>query len=278
MTMALHDLTFEFIDISTCQRSWNFGPRQKLSEILPAWAVDGFLISGFDLESPHPVQNVTGANPAQAAELVFSLYPRLSWPEIVRLQHRPAIQEKIDINLLLSQYGTKWDDHWQKTSDFLIQWPGPVQDFISEKDVRAVDVRVLEPLPVELQKDILDLLVVLKPSKTQFCQMLEMAAELLLMETPAEAIMELLKRPNPLENLRQLRFPMTTEADLKLKEQVQKWPWPKSIAASAQRRGDVQGVEIKFFVKNVSEFEKILSGLQNVCSAWKSKDESDRTL
>ena len=65
---------------------------------------------------------------------------------------------------------------------------------------------------------------------------------------------------------------------LDFKNSLNAWPWPKSVVVSAQRKGDVQGVEIKFFVKNPGDLEKTLQGLHGVASTWKTQDDSDRPL
>ena len=278
MAMPLQDLNFEFIDISKCQRSWNFGPLHKLPEKLPAWALGGFLISGFDLKEPHLVQNVPKATPAQGAELFYSLYPKLSWPELVRLIHRPDFETQIDPALLLTKYEIKRDERFDRTSQFLLLWPAEVQDYISEKEIRAFDVTILDSLPLDTQKDLLTLLVNLKPSKSLFCQMLELSAELLLMGTAMQELVDVLNAPKTLEELRKKRFPRTTEKDLAFKNSTVTLNWPKGTAAQAVRKGDLQGLEIKFFVKDALELEKILTGLQTVASDWKQKNEADPAL
>lgn len=278
MAMALHDLSFEFTDISQCQRTWNFGPRKALPAQLPAWALGGFLISGFELESPHPVQNVTNASPEQGAELFFSLYHQLSWPEFVRLSHRPELSQKIDCEFLLNKYGAKADARYKKTSDFLLNWPAEIQDYLSDKEVRPSDMAIVDQLDLPAQKDILALLVHLKPSKSLFCQLLELSGEMILMETPIENVMEALKSLKPLEALRQLRFPVSSQKDLGFKNSIAGLQWPKGVTAQSLRKGDVQGVEVKFFVKDAAELEKTLSGLQAVASSWKQENEADPAL
>ena len=275
MAMPLHDLNFEFIDISQCQRSWNFGPLHQLSENLPAWALGGFLISGFDLKEPHLVQNVSNASPAQAAELFYSLYPRLSWPELVRLIHRPDLEKHIDQALLLTKYETKWDARFARTSEFLLLWSAEIQDYLSEKDIHAFDVTIVDQLSLEAQKDILSLLVSIKPSKSQFCQMLELCGELVLTKTSIEELVEILRAPKALEELRKKRFPVTTEKDLAFKNSLQNFSWPKAVSAQSLRKGDVQGLEIKFFAKDAVDFEKTLQGLLAVASDWKQKNGPD---
>ena len=276
--MALHDLSFEFIDISECQGAWNFSPRHKLPENLPAWALGGFLISGFDLKTPHLVQNVTQASPTAAAELFFSLYPHLSWPEMVRLNRLPEINKALDCELLMTKYGAKYDERFQKTSDFLWQWPFEVQDYIAEKDIRAFDVTIVDQLSLDVQKNLLIQLVHLKASKSQFCQMLDLCGELILMKTPVAEILEILKSSKALETLRQKRFPQTSEKDLAFKNSLSSFPWPKAVTAQALRKGDVQGLEIKFFVKDAAELDKTLNGLQSVASVWKKTNEPDPAL
>ena len=169
----LSNLNFEFTDISKCQKTWDFGPVHKLPEKLPSWALGGYLLSGFDLDPTHPVQNVTNASPSQAAELFFSLYPKLSWPEIVRLTHQPDLAKSMDCDLLLIKYGMKSDERLLQISHFLLMWPQSIQQYLSEKEIRAFDVVMVAQLPIDVQINILNLLVALKPSKTLFCQLLE---------------------------------------------------------------------------------------------------------
>ncbi len=278
MAMVLHDLSFEFTDISQCQRTWNFGPRHQLSDQLPAWAFGGFLISGFDLESPHPVQNVTNASPEQAAELFFSLYPYLSWPEFVRLSHQPKLAELMDCDFLLRKYGTKSDDRYKKISDFLLQWPAEVQEYLSDKDLRPFDMAIIDQLSLDVQKDILSLLASSKLSKSLFCQLLDLSGELILMETPVEDVMAALKSPNALSELREKRFPLTNQKELALKNLMSSFQWPKGVSSQILRKGDVHGLEIKLFVKDATEFEKTLTGLRSVASNWKKKNEPDPAL
>ncbi len=277
MTM-LSNLNFEFTDISKCQKSWDFGPVHKLPEKLPSWALGGFLLSGFDLEPTHPVQNVTNASPSQAAELFFSLYPKLSWPEIVRLTHQPDLEKSLDCDLLLIKYGIKSDERLLQISHFLLMWPQPVQQFLSEKDIRAFDVGMVAQLPIDVQINILYLLVSLKPSKTLFCQMFELAGDLFLMGIPLNDITESLATVKPLEELRKKRYPQTTQNDLKFSNTLQTLPWPKLVSAHSVRKGDLHGVEVKFFVKDATELEKTILGLQTVVSTWKQKNESDPAL
>lgn len=276
--MVLHDLSFEFIDISECQGSWNFKPQHKLPDNLPAWALGGVLISGFDLKAPHPVQNVTKASPAVAAELFFSLYPHLSWPEIVRLSQLTEISANLDFEMLITKYGTQSDERFKKTSALLLKWPIDVQNYIAEKDIRAFDVTIVDSLSLDVQKELLNLLVQLKPSKSQFCQLLNLCGELILMDTPFVEIVETLKSSQALEELRKKRFPQTSVKDLEFKNFLSTLSWPKAVSAQALRKGDVQGLEIKFFTKDAAELEKTLKGLQSAALQWKQNDEPDPSL
>ena len=221
---------------------------------------------------------VTNASPEQGAELFFSLYPHLSWPEFVRLSHRPELAQRIDCELLLNKYGVKSDDRYKKSSDFLLKWSAEVQDYLSDKEVRPFDIAIVDQLALPVQKDILALLVTLKPTKSLFCQLLELSGELILMETPIEDVINALKSSKPLEALRQLRFPVSSQKDLGFKNLISGFPWPKGVTAQAIRKGDVQGVEVKFFVKNAAELEKTLTGLQSVASNWKQENETDPAL
>jgi hypothetical protein len=255
--------------VSSYDPSWDFNPRQKLSKLLPAWALDGHLLSGFDLGPQHPVQNMKVSSAEEASDLLKAIYPELSWPEIVRLLDQPDTDKYFNAEHLMAAYGYNWDDHWQRISDLLITWPLEIQNFVSNKDLRPFDLTVLMSLPLPVQIPLLKKLVTLELSKSLFCQILELAGECLLLGTSADEICHILSRSNPLNELKKLRFPVTFAGDGIFKEKIEKYSWPKGVQAQCQRRGDTLGVEFKFFAKNREELLKTLKNIEFSSEPWK---------
>jgi hypothetical protein len=273
--MPLHGLSFELTNLSNCDGSWDFSPAQQASPLLPAWALDGHLLTGFHLGHDHPVQNIKSVSSGDASQLLKALYPSLSWTEVVRLLSKPEVEKFFEASHLMQTYGFSWDLHWQKISGLLLTWPMEVQNFIAEKDLKPFDLVVLLSLPTETQIRLLQKLISIQISKSLFCQILEMAGENLLLGTPLQKIEELLGGANPLEELKKSRFPMTFFRDQNFKEKAQKWSWPKGIQAQTQRRGDSLGMEFRFFAKSPDELQKILKSFQTSSEQWKSDHDSN---
>jgi hypothetical protein len=262
MLMPLHGLSFEMTKLSSCDGSWNFKPRQRTSALLPAWALDGHLLTGFDMGSEHPVQNIQVTSSTDASALLKALYPELTWPEIVRLLDQPDTEKYFYPDALMAAYGLGWDEHWQRVSELLVTWPDEIQNYISEKALRPFDLMVLMSLPLQSQIPILQKLVRLNLSKSLFCQALELAGESLLLSSSLEDILEKLNHSDFLEELKKDRFPVAYFADQGFKEKVEKAAWPKGVHAQTQRRGDTLGVEFKIFAKNRDELSKILKNIE----------------
>ncbi len=229
---------------------------------MPAWALDGRLLSGFDLGSEHPVQNVKVTASTDASALLKALYPEITWPEIVRLLDQPDTEKYFNPKVLMETYGFGWDEHWQRVSELLITWPDEIQNYISEKALRPFDLMVLMSLPLQSQIPVLEKLISLNLSKSHFCQTLELAGESLLLGSSVEEILERLNHAHFFEELKKNRFPVTYFGDQAFKEKVEKAPWPKGVQAQTQRRGDTLGVEFKIFAKNRDELSKILKNLE----------------
>lgn len=262
MLMPLHGLSFEMTTVSTCDGSWNFQPRQAFSPLLPAWALDGHLLSGFEMGPEHPVHNIKVSNPGDVSALLKALYPQLSWPELIRLLDRPDTEKFFNAEHLMETYGFGWDIHWQRVSDLLISWPLEIQNYISDKNIRPFDLIVLMSLSLDVQIALMQKMVSRDLTKSQFCQALELAGETLLLGTTLDQILDVMSLPNFLDELKKLRFPVTYTQDQSLKSKIEKASWPKGVQAQPQRRGDTLGIEFRIFAKNREELTKILKNLE----------------
>lgn len=269
--MPLHALNFEITTLKACNKSWDFKPMTKASGILPAWALNGYLLTGFDLAPDHPVQNITHYD-RNAAEVLKELYPRLSWAELTRLTNCPQANSYFNMSTLMPTFGFGWDEHWQKTSELLLQWPLEVQNFVTEKDLRPFDMMILVNISRPTQVALLNKLISLGLSKSLFCQTLELCVEILMLDTPLDKVLDILSQSEALEKLRKVRFPQTSTRDQDFKQRTQSWTWPKGVQAQCQRRGDSLGMEFRFFAKSPDELQKILKSVESSAHQWKLPD------
>lgn len=275
--MVLHGSNDNLTNLAACDRGWDFHPLAQPSPFLPAWALDGHLLTGFEFEQHHAVHNIIGASPEQACELFYFLYPQLSWPELARLIMAPRASELLPLDLLFQKYGLHWDEHWQRSAQMLCQWPLEIQNFLSEKGIKPFDLTILQSLPLDDQLTLLSSLTSLKLSKSSFCQMLELAGELLLMGRGSDQILGILSRPEALQELKAERYPRTSRQDELFKKNINTWKLPGSLQLQAQRKGDILGLELRTFLKDPSEIEKLIKNLEQVKKIW-SQGESDRSV
>lgn len=103
-----------------------------------------------------------------------------------------------------------------------------------------------------------------EPSFSEGLIFLEYATELILMDKTTDLQTDSHDFQKWLIQLKKLRYPQTTLSDEHIKAKYMSLPWPHGSKVKFERRGDKSGVEIKLFVSNQTDVNKLIASLERV--------------
>lgn len=266
---------------SQCSKDLNFEPRTSWPGGLPAVAVNGYLLAGFDQSMAFHHQ-YSENDPEGIANLFRSLYFDLSFGELATLWKASSSVAWFPIHQIIQKFGFQPSEHFFSIAEQLLNAPIGFQKWAQEKKLGPLDLAVLiSGQKLNLSPLFLKILT-MKFSKSHGVQALELGIELLLMgKTISDLQLDHLQDPSPLaaekwlEHLRQTRFPETLERDQETKEKMESLPWPGSSSIRWARHGDKSGIELKLFVSNPSDLKKYLQSLSKVQDLLEKETHGD---
>ncbi len=255
----------ELKPMTLCDASLDFSPITKWPQGLPAVAVNGLVLAGFQ-QSLVFDHSIADHDSEKIAELFRSLYFDLSFIEASRLVEKAKDHPNFPIESVLSHLGWNTSEHFFKVVTAVQKLNSDSQTWCAEKKLNPQDLSILLSLNTEVGFAQADLLIQkiksLRLSKSQGVQALETALELLLMGKSFEDLEN--TKSEWLEHLKTLRYPQSTTSDQIQQQKMTALPWPGTSHAKWTRQGDRTGVELKLFVSNPTDLKKYLLSLTKV--------------
>lgn len=275
--------TMLLTQVADCQKDLYFGPLQPWPEALPAMAWGSQLLTGFDrTQGPALDLSQGGASEASFLKALVACYPSLTLPELARIYQSWIVLDKtselegFSWHEFFAFYSFRDSEVFRQTLLGLAQMPDDFQNWVSEKSLGTKDLAILRSF-----KDVKDLepaalwLITHKASKSTGVQILETAGELRLMDYDWEKILpdEEITPEQWLVRLKSQRYPMNEARLLDKNKKLMQLPWPAHTQARWSRLGDETGLEIRFQVRSLSDFQKKLAGLEKMQEPLKDSTE-----
>lgn len=253
------------IPTAQCIAAIHFEPGLSWPQGLPAVAINKVILAGFhcDMAFNHVIDP---QDSEQIADVFKSLYPDLSFAELVRFGQKAKSITWMPVVKIQTKYGFQPNAFFNECAEALLQQSIGFQKWCESKKVGPQD---LAPLLSAGGLDIRPLklkIVSLNLSKSEGIQALELGIDLMLMGHSWDEI----KGSEPdsgktwLHHLTQIRYPQTFQRDQERQKRWQGLPWPGTSQARWVRQGDRAGVELKIFVSQPSDLKKHLVSLQRV--------------
>lgn len=252
--------------ISRCDKSLDFQPVQPWPQTLPAVALRGFIVAGFqhsEFAFDHSLEN---SEPEEIARAFSSLYSELSTPELARLWQVSATQSWFPRRLVLEKFHLHVNESTSEVLELVTKLPIGFQNFCSAKKWHIGDFQFLVSAQALALSVFFHEVVTRNLTKSQSTQALEHVVDLLLLSHESEKLQPVSAESTEswLSRLQKLRYPNSTEADDKAALSLKSLAWPIGTQARWTRQGDRTGLEIKFFVSQPSEMSKQLQAFQNI--------------
>ncbi len=258
--------------ISHCTKNLSFSPLHTPHPSVIGYAWRGFQISHFECE-PKLLLEVQGP----LEEILPIVYRKLSLPEFARLfdalrrHHLTFDPEKI-----LHAYHLKWSQDLSNIFDLLINQSPEFQNWCSEKDLGLMELK-----PLLLALHLRDLsnwtsqICKLNPNRHLGSKIIEFV-----FMNPSHEVWVILENSKTAEiayqQLHQMRYPISSQHDLKMVDFVKAFPWPAHVKANWQREGDRSGIRLEFFTLNSEDYVKKISQLSDLQhklqSTWKKNN------
>lgn len=253
--MFLQPLTDSVIDL-------NFMPLEDLPEIYPSIIAQNCRIAGFKNQNKGLFYN-------ELIEDVILVYTKLTLPELSRF-YCLAEQNAIvcDWEKICSHFKLRWNEDLKNIFLNLNRTKLTFQNWASKKECGQNDLQILnwafkkydaQKIDVYLNK-----LSQLNPTKQIGVKILEYG-----LERFSDLDMEVIFAQNStsekvLEKLTVLKYPQSTLLEKQFRERNLNISWPAHVKSLCQRNGDTFGLEIRFFCNSYEDFDKKLSGLNQI--------------
>ncbi len=209
-------------------------------------------------------------------QLMSEIMTDFSWIEFCELDAWLKTQQLAGISqALLDHRGWNANEQFWNLTQETRQFGLNFKKWLHEKQVAPAEVSPFLSLTDESQKkfvcETLEMPLFLKSSRATGVKILELLVELKLMGldkgllSPQDLTAELWY-----ERLRAQRYPETHQRAILEKTHWLSMPWMKSLQARYVRVNDRTGVEIKAFVGQKEDLQKILSNLEQVRDQWEN--------
>ena len=269
---------------SECRADLDFSPVSHWPQGLPAVAVSGWLLAGFQQQLAFNHLSELDAR-TEIAELFCSLYQELTFAEVSRLfvRTRKPAMEWFPFDLIAQHYRINPGPHFVEIAQMLSTMPQPFQNWCALRKLHQGDllpllaVHHLEGNATALMDlhQVLLATVTLGLTRNQGSQSLELGLELLMAGHAWQAL-----QPDGdnaehwLNKLKALRYPETKNRDEKAAMKILGLPWSGSSQVKWSRQGDSPGIEVKLFVSKPSDLKKFAQGFNSVMEELEKKDSN----
>lgn len=256
--------------ISQCTKNYQFRSLESWPEHLPAIAWESDLICGFDRSEGSQVLSISSSE-STLLQVFQSVYKELTFSEFAQLSKSLGEQAVH----FAQAYRIAWNSQNQQLVQSFLKLSLTFQDWCTEKKVAANELAILSSFKeFDAFQKVCDFLVSNQCGKQTGIQILEIAGELILMETSIEDLLSSHLTPEAfLLSLKKRRFPNSSEKDEEQNQWIQSLGWPSSSQSKWVRRGDKAGVEVKLFFSSPLELHKNIIQLQRIEEKWNTQSK-----
>ncbi len=261
----------QIVLVSQCTKSLQFSPFRQWPTELPSLAWRNHLVTGFESEQAVSV----GDDIEHLSQLLRFYYPELSLVELAFLKRclekiEPAIFPK-----LVEQLQWRFSQELEETLEVILQLPINFQAWCHRKKIGVRDLAPLKSIGQETITPLLNVIAQKDLAKNFGVQILELAAELLLLELTNERLLQNADKSVEtwLNDLRTLRFPNTSALDEQSQRKLKNLSWPPKVDVQWVRKGDISGLRVEFFCASQLELEKKLTSLKHVTDDLRANPE-----
>lgn len=247
------------LQIALAQSVAKDAQHHKSGFILPTgWR--GQLLTGFESLNTQVLDLTDDLNTEDFIDHLKGVYPKLG---LTRLAHLYQMSEQLGFPFILTQYNLRATPELFRLFEVLRSLPQKIQFHIDERGYMAKELGVLRSMSLPHIEYFFDIAIFTRWSKQTCLQALELFSDLILMEkeVPAPQFPNDPDGTHWLKQLRELRFPRTTQMDFQQQSQLKTIPWPNRVRAEWKRHGDQSLLEITVSVQSGEELEKKLSEL-----------------
>ena len=270
---------------SSCKRDLHFEPQGYWPRGLPAVAVNGWILAGFeqDLVFNHEVPSDQSQS---ITDLFCSLYVELTFAEITRLWSKSKSLSWFPFESIAQHYRVQISPQFFDLAQRLLVLPLPFQLWCGLRKVHAGDLLPLLALDhlsgVEsglvyfetLLKGIVDK----QASKSLGVQILELGVELILLGKSwtdlSGSQFSVWDAETWCKHLKDLRNPKASQQDETTSLKILNLPWPGSSQVKWTRSGDQSGIEVKLFVSKPSDLKRYASSFKEVMEKLEDSEDN----
>lgn len=254
----------DFLQLSECQKDWNFSPQSPWPEALPAYSWQGQVLAGFK----HPTSSKTVVLSAtKLSEALKACYPSLSLSELARLALRLKKScTETDLAEIFQIYGQRYHSGLFDICEKIATSPMSFQNWAAERKLSPKDLSPLKLIEPATLTPFLEALATKKASSSTGKKIIEWGIEVFLIEESLEAILSPSEQSAEdwLTVLKSRRYPKSTERDQSQTNKLHNLRWPKGIRGSWQRSGDQTHLNISLNISSTQDFEDKLQQLQKI--------------
>lgn len=249
----------------------DFAPRSPSPSLIPQFVWKNQALNHFSGTSTavHDVSDLP-------LDLILpQIYPTMSFGELANfyiLLQKNVLE--VNQEALFAAYRFRWDGRLAKMVQTFATLPLHFKLWSVEHELSPRDLSPISSLPSTDQlRDLYLILASESLGRSQGAQILELAAELTLMDNSWETIAPNSSREQGwveqwLLQLKALRFPVTSLRDEDQQSQFSQLPWSKDFSTKWIRSGDKSGLEVKFLLTSKNDLQKKLEGLNRVHQSW----------
>jgi hypothetical protein len=249
----------KLIPVHALKNDLFFQPQKPWPQNLPPVAWNDYLLTGWEAKETQALV-VEG----DLEDLILQFYPELELSEIARLydklSHLP--KESLSFEKLMSGYDLRFSARLEKCLQQILKLSSTAQNWIDEKKLKPSDLEILncfeDLAPLE---EVFTKFAVIKPSKQQGVEILEIYGELVLAE---EANLPLTDVPTAdlwLFDLRRRRYPMREAITGASQKKLEALAWPQRTKAQLKKAGDQDLLEVSFQAASAADFQKKIAQL-----------------
>ncbi len=247
-----------------------FHSAQIRNSIDICWAIEQQIIKNFSSSSATAI-SINFLDKKTSVASFFSIVPQLSLVQFCFLLRSSTFSQIFDEEYFSSKAQLGNLSQIKSLVSFITSLNQDFLTWLHEKNLRAQDLASAILVKPEQLEKFLSAFLQLAPSKSEGVQILELLADLILLEKTDEALLSSLQKnaPAALGKLKELRYPQATTRD-RLQSHLN-LSWPQNVNAKFQRRGDRAGFDLQVFVGNSNELKKTINHLEKVIEEWKSQ-------
>jgi len=256
-------------DEPLCNKLLDFSEEQPWSEILPGYRWGRLALTPCDSRDTLDLK----ANNTDFVAIFTAIYPRLSFIELARL-HRLLAEDELSHSTKLTEsdwahlfksYGYQLNESLRKSLRLAAKLPEQFQTWCHQRSVAARDLAPLVALKdIALIEPFLAKIVSANLKKNAGIPIVELTCDLILMEVSSNRLTQQFQSEPKywIQNLKCLRYPMTSEKDSTLNSMLESAPQPQNIKCNWNRQGDSARLNINFSAQNPKEMLNKLEALK----------------